>query len=142
SRSEGYAVTHEELGLRPKTGEFDLERVERYLAGLPFVARDPLHSELLIVAIDEEQLRMELEGRRQGERTYEVALIEIGKDLIVVANGGDDEVLRHARSIVQWLLDNFDCTITNEVGRDLTAVASGDAAKLYSERLGPSGSTR
>jgi hypothetical protein len=123
-----------ELGLKPKAGTFDVARIRRYLEEQSFAGL-ATEGGLFIIAKDGDHLQVAQDVHARIKRFGGVSLVELGADFVMVTNGGDADVLRNARSFVQWMLDNFDCVVDGDVGEDLTAFAAKDAGRLYRDGL-------
>ena len=118
--------------LKRRAGVFDTEKIFAYLDGLPNTVRMASDSSCIVIAADAKHLGVVLTVKRQtGDYGYSIALVAVAPDVVEVWNAADESTIGHARDFLQWMLDHYDCTITDEDSVDVTDLAKGDAANLY-----------
>ena len=112
------------ITLRPVDGDVPVDEVRGYLQSRSDVLLDPLGSGIFIITGNEEANDFFEWKRRENPEDFPFAgLITVFPEGIgVLQEFADDEMLRTAREIVEWVLQRRTYTLSNEYGHDLTPV--------------------
>ena len=122
--------------LRPRNGSFGTQEILRHLDSLPATARDVGADHSVILAPGPDQLEMVLKAKMEtGNHSFATSLVTVAPEVVEVWNAYTELTIRRAQAFVQWMLDHYDCTITEENSVDVTDIAKGSAANLYPETL-------
>ena len=118
--------------LCPRHGSFDVEFVRQHLAGLLYAAERKDWRTGFILGENPEHLEVARRSlSKWGKYPDSLSAVTLSPTEIEVWNAADEFTIRHAQAFVQWMLDHYDVTITDEDSVDVTAIANGDAANLY-----------
>ena len=93
---------HETLVILPPAGGFELERIHRYLATVPYAVRDARLQHVYVIAKSYQQLESAIEmSANEGRFPYSSSLIYSWPERIEITF--DDETAALARSLASWL---------------------------------------
>jgi hypothetical protein len=121
---------HEVLVFTPVDGQFDVAKVEGFLASLPFTFRDSDGVWLLCGnAGATHYSRMHL-ARNQPGYPY-MCLVTPRPESIQIAQTCDEDALLQAREVAEWIHATYRCKIAGSEGQDLTSQAAESVALLY-----------
>ncbi|PTL85696.1 hypothetical protein [Vitiosangium sp. GDMCC 1.1324] len=116
-------LEQQELYFTPLSGEFDVERVAEVIRPLGFSYRDEAVPSIFLIFRDGES-REVCRARRQSDPAAPlpyVLLIRAQPDEILVNQFAGPEFGPYSRAFLEWLLANYECSVHNEEGTDLTA---------------------
>ena len=122
----------EMLFIQPKSGEYNVSEVENYLSMMPFVIRDPRDSfGPFMLCGNKVSCDYAREKRLStGEFAY-MCLVAVERQMITIRQLCEDDKLVQSRQFVAWLLERYDCRITDDNGNDWTDACRKSLDVLY-----------
>lgn len=124
--------------LYPVNGTFDVASIERFLAQQPDVLPDPLGTGTYIVCGIPEAKEVVYNERvaKPSQFPYAVLVMVKPECVNVFQEYGDEDGLRSARNIVQWILEHEHCRVQDGYYENWTErVAQQGVGVLYPEWL-------
>jgi hypothetical protein len=126
------------LVLSPSNGTFDTRKVKAFLEAQPDVFADPHGTEAFIISGLPESVWSKQRERREDSASFPyAALVFVAPDRILVNQEmADAEELRSSLAFVKWMWENFDLTIRDDYGPDLTERSLKEGVEsLYPEKV-------
>ena len=121
----------EMLHLEPDNGDFDRAVVEARLAQFPHAFRDARKPNVYLLCGSAEVAAWARDERaKSGEFPY-VGLVDLAPRHITVRQLCNEAELAVVRQFVQWLVDEYRCTIEDDDGNDWTEACADSLDPLY-----------
>ena len=115
------------LIFRPLQGSFDVAQVNDYLSRLGYSVRDPIRSELTIVASTAETRDYAIKLRTAvppGNLPY-LLLVSVAPDEVTVDQMTKQAELELANQFTTWLSQHYACSVRDDYDHDLTETYGG-----------------
>lgn len=126
------------LVFSPSRGSFDTGKIKEFLEAQPDVFADPHGTDAFILTGLPEAVWSKQEERLKDATSFPHAgLVFVAPDKVVVNQEmADAEELRSALTFVKWLSDNFELTVRDDYGPDLTdSLLKEGVESLYPEKV-------
>ena len=115
-RTIDYAAS-ELFRFRPARGTFDTKAVAAKILSMGSAAPDPLEPGVFLVTTSPEVLQYALDARRQRPREFPyIVVVRVAPGEVSVPTQLDEEHLRLARQLMEWILASYDCQVADEYG--------------------------
>jgi hypothetical protein len=114
------------LSFTPVSGSFDIEALAAGIAAIDFSFRDEARPERFVL-VPEAASRDAIAAARRADPTSPfpmVVNVEARPDEVMIwPETYQPALLELSRKLLQWMLDNHECAIENDVGTDMLAPA-------------------
>ncbi len=109
-------LKQEAVFFHPKNGSFDVGKIQAQALSLDHSWQDPTIPKNILVFLSENSKKVsvsKIEQQDKKEYPY-VLVIAIQEDEVYVNQFGGPEFLQASGKFMKWMLENYDCLISNE----------------------------
>ena len=119
------------IHLEPLSDAFSLPLIEARLAQFPFAFRDAKKPNIYMLCGSADVMAWAQDERSKSDEFPYVGLVDLDPGHITIRQLCNEEELAVVRQFVQWLVDEYPCTIEDDDGNDWTEACVDSLDPLY-----------
>ncbi len=118
--------------LKPLSGVFAVDEIERKLMALPFAVKDPLNEGTYFLHYSAEKARELAQQRKKnpGSPLPHVAIIRVWRDEIDIVQETLPEIIDRIAGFVLWTIQRAPCQAEDEEGAPIEAPTAEDLVEI------------
>lgn len=120
--------------LKPIEGDFDVDRIIRFLGALAHTIRDPADTDGPFLVCGSEERVAYVRDQRLNNPTFgypHVGMIRIAPAMVFIGQRCSMKIVPDVRRFAEWMHRNHSCRIEDELGNDWTDRCKGGLDPLY-----------